>query len=242
MPEAVLETPVTTETTESLGWRAGLPDELKKNETFSKFKTVGEFANDYLATATKATELEGKLGNTIPKLKDGATPEERAGYYEALGRPKEAKEYEFEGENENATEWTSNWKKEFYDLGLTKDQAKQLSGKWNAAVQKMVEGHNEALKNEVAQATQALKNEYGDKYEANVELAKRLYQKHVGTEFDKDFDAGTEKTRLSTIKLLVKLAALTGEDRSPQGTNGSGNVAPATGINYSKSNMPPAKV
>jgi len=241
MPEAVLETPVTTETTESLGWRAGLPDELKKNETFSKFKTVGEFANDYLATATKATELEGKLGNTIPKLKDGATPEERAGYYEALGRPKEAKEYEFEGENENATEWTSNWKKEFYDLGLTKDQAKQLSGKWNGAVQKMVEAHNAALKTEIAASEQKLKSEWGDKYEANVELAKRLYNKHLGAEFDKDFDAGTSTNRFNMVRYLVKLAALTGEDRTPQGGQQGAGQKGMPFINFDKSPAPPKR-
>ena len=239
MPETL---EATEPTTESLGWRAGLPDELKTNESFAPFKTVGEFAKSYLETKTKATDFEQRLGNSIPKLSETATDEDRSKFYDALGRPKDPKEYEFDGEDKNATEWTNDWKEQFHDLGLTKPQAKLLSQKWNASVQKMVEAHNVALQNEVAQATQALKNEYGDKYEANVELAKRLYQKHVGTEFDKDFDAGTEKTRLSTIKLLVKLAALTGEDRSPQGTNGSGNVAPATGINYSKSNMPPAKV
>ena len=58
MPEAVLETPVTTE---SLGWRAGLPDNLKQNEAIVPFKTVGEFAQDYLQVRTKATDLEGKL-------------------------------------------------------------------------------------------------------------------------------------------------------------------------------------
>ena len=41
MPEAVLE--ALSSTQESLGWRAGLPDELKQNEAFVPFKTVGEF-------------------------------------------------------------------------------------------------------------------------------------------------------------------------------------------------------
>lgn len=237
MPE-VLEQPVV----DSLGWRAGLPDDLKTNDTFSKFKTVGEFANDYLATSKKATELEGKLGNAIPKLADTASDEERGAFYDALGRPKDPKEYEFEGEDKNATEWSSNWKKEFHSLGLTKTQAKQLSGKWNAAVQGMVEAHNVALKNEIAQSEQKLKSEYGDKYEANVELAKRLYSKHLGSEFDKDFDATTSANRFNMVRYLVKLAALTGEDRSPQGNPLSGGQTPNQGFDYSKSKMPPAKV
>jgi hypothetical protein len=240
MPEAVLKSVVSTETPESLGWRAGLPDELKKNESLAKFKTVGEFANDYLATATQKTELEGKLGNTIPKLGDNATPEDKAAFYNALGRPKEAKEYEFDGENENATEWTSNWKQTFYDLGLTKDQAKQLSGKWNGAVQKMVEAHNTALKAEITASEQKLKSEYGDKYEANVELAKRLYNKHLGAEFDKDFDAGTSTNRFNMVRYLIKLAALTGEDRTPQSGNTPGQRR-VPFINFDKSPAPPVR-
>ena len=62
-----------------------------------------------------------------------------------------------------------------------------------------------------------LKSEWGDKFDTNVELAKRLYQKHLGNEFDKDFDSGTGTTLRSTIRLLLKVASLTGEDRSPQG-------------------------
>lgn len=241
MPEVLDSTTATTEpvTSSAPGWISGLPDTLKSNESFTKFKTVGDFANDYLAVSTKATELENKVSNSIPKLKDDATDEERSSYYDALGRPKEAKEYEFDGEDKNATEWTSQWKQQFHSLGLTKPQAKALSSAWNASVQKMVEAHNASLRNEMETATTALKSEWGDKFDTNVELAKRLYQKHLGKEFDKDFVEGTGTSRLSTIRLLVKLSALTGEDRSPQG---GGNVNGKTDGNpFPNSKMPPAR-
>ena len=230
----------TTSTTEVPGWIAGLPDTLKSNETFTKFKTVGDFANDYIATSSKASELEKKVANSVPKLPDNATDEERGLYFDALGRPKQPSEYELEGEDKNATEWTTQWKNQFHSLGLTKAQAKALSTSWNASVQKMVEAHNVALQNEYKAAETALKSEYGDKFDTNVELAKRLYQKHLGNEFDKDFTAGTDKTRLSTIKMLVKLAALTGEDTSPQGgglSKGANSKQPF--ISYDKSPAPP---
>jgi len=241
MPEAVLEQPRVAEPAAPAppGWVAALPDPLKTNESLTSFKTVGELANDYLATKTKASELEGKIANTIPKLKDGATDEERAAFYDALGRPKDAKEYEFDGEDKNAPEWTAHWKQVSHSLGLTKAQAKQLSAEFNGQMQKMVEAHNANLQTEVATATEKLKSEWGDKFDTNVELAKRVYQKHIGTEFDKDFDAGTGTTRLATMRLIMKFAALTGEDRSPQG----GNSVPAKNVGnpFPNSNMKPAR-
>jgi hypothetical protein len=211
---------------------AGLPDPLKGNEALTKFKTVGDFATDYLATTAKVSDLERKVGSSIPKLPDDATDEERGLYFDALGRPKEAKEYEFDGEDKNASEWTSQWKQEFHSLGLTKAQAKELSSKFNGSIQKMVEAHNVALQNEYKTAETALKSEWGDKFDTNVELAKRLYQKHLGTEFDKDFDGGTDKTRLATVKLLFKVAQLTGEDRSPQGGHNVNSGAKNSFIEY----------
>lgn len=223
------------------GWVAGLPDPLKANETFTKFKTVGDFANDYLAVSTKATELEKRVQNSIPKLPDDASDEERSLFYDALGRPKQPSEYEFDGEDKNAPEWTNYWKQESHKLGLTKTQAKSLSAAFNAQMTQMVKAHNDRLQAEVTTATEKLKSEWGDKFDTNVELAKRLYQKHIGNEFDKDFDAGTGTTRLSTIRLLVKVAALTGEDRSPQGGTTVGGGKQVSFIAYDKSPAPPKK-
>lgn len=241
MSTAPVVTPVATEPTATTppGWVAGLPDTLKSNEAFTKFKTVGDFATDYLATATKASELEQRVNNSVPKLKDNATDEERGAFYDALGRPKQPSEYEFDGEDKNAAEWNDQWKKDIHSLGLTKTQGKGLSEKFNARIQAMVEAHNASLKSEYESSEAALKSEWGDKFDTNVELTKRLYQKHLGTEFDKDFDAGTGKTRLATMRLLMKVAALTGEDRSPQG--GNGLLGKTTGNPFPNTKMQPAR-
>jgi hypothetical protein len=227
--------------TESPGWIAGLPADLKGNEAFTKFKTVGDFAKSHLELSTKATELEKKAGNSIPKLPDDANDEERSLYFDALGRPKDAKEYEFEGEDKNATEWTSKWKQRFHAQGLTKAQASAISKEFNGEMQAMVDAHNTKLQNEYKTAETALKSEWGDKFDTNVELAKRVYQKLNLSEFDKDFSSGTDTTRLSTIKLLMKVAAATGEDRSPQARQSQGGNGKSAFITYDKSPAPPKK-
>jgi len=235
LPEVATEPIVSTPP----GWVAGLPDTLKTNESLTGFKTVGDLASDYLATKTKATELEQKAANSIPKLKDDASDAERSQFFDALGRPKQPSEYEFEGEDKNAPEWSNQWKQEFHSLGLTKTQAKQLSQKWNGAIAKMVETHNTNMKNEFIAAETKLKSEWGDKFDTNVELAKRVYQKLNLSEFDKDFVSGTDLTRLSTIRLLMKVAAATGEDRSPQ--SGNGLPGKTQGNHFPNSKMPPAR-
>jgi hypothetical protein len=242
MPETATTTTSESTTTESLGWRAGLPDDLKQNETFKSFKTVGDFAKAHLDTATKLTDAEAKLKDFIPRLPDNATDEEKGIYYNALGRPEKAADYEFDGEDKNAPEWTGFWKQQFHSLGLTKAQAKSLSAQWNGQLQKMVDSYNEGRKNEVAEAESKLRTELGDKFDANVELAKRVYNKHLGKEFDKSFANGTAEYRFDAIRLLLKVAALTGEDRSPQSAASRVTGKERTFITYDKSPAPPNKV
>lgn len=226
---------------EPLGWRAGLPDDLKQNEAFVSFKTVGEFAKSHLETAAKVADLTKKLEDYVPKLPDNATDEDRNLYYEALGRPKTASEYEFDGEDKNAPEWTNLWKERFHKRGLTKDQAKALSADFNTSINQMVEAHNANLKKEMTAAEQKLKSEMGDKYEANVELAKRMWAKHGDGEFEKLFDSGTSLQRYGVIKVLLNLGSLTGEDRSPQAGKTVGGGGKSTFIAYDKSPAPPKK-
>lgn len=228
-------------TPESLGWRAGLPDDLKQNEVLVPFKTVGDFAKHALDRDKQAKELEAKLADAIPKLPDNATDADRAIYYDALGRPKQASEYELDGEDKNAPEWTNLWKGEFHSMGLTKEQAKQLSGKWNTQMQAMVKAHNDAITKESAASEQKLRSEMGDKYDTNVELAKRMWQKHGEGEFDKAFASETGSNRFGIIRFLLKMAALTGEDTSPQAGRSEGKSKSALAMDYSKSPAPPPK-
>lgn len=236
----VTEQSATTQTTataqsESLGWRAGLPDDLKQSPDLASYKTVGDFTKDALGWKGKATKLETEKANYIPKLPENPGADDINAYYDALGRPKQASEYEFDGEDKNAPEWTNNWKKEFHSLGLTKEQAKQLSGKWNAQINAMVKSHNDAIAAESTKAETEIRSQWGDKYDTNVELAKRMWQKHGDSEFDKAFADSPPHIRLATTKLLVKLAALTGEDVSPSGTIGERGAAKKGSFEYPNS-------
>lgn len=225
-------------------WVAQLPADLRDNSAFTSYKTIGDLAKSHLDMGDKLKEFDGlkaKLEDSIPKLPDNATDADKKIYFDALGRPETASAYEFDGEDKNAPEWTSFWKQQFHSLGFTKAQAKQLSGLWNGQLQKMVDAYNVNQKKEVAEAESKLRTELGDKFDANVELAKRVYNTHLGAEFDKDFANGSAATRFQTLRLVLKLAALTGEDRSPQGAAGRMASQKGTFITYDKSPAPPNK-
>lgn len=226
---------------QSLGWRAGLPDEFKNHEAFTPFKTVGDFAKVHIETAGKVKDLETKLAGSIPKLPDNATQEQKDAFFASLGRPGKAEEYEFDGEDKNAPEWNAHWKNEFHKLGFSKDAAKALSASFNAQMQKMVEVHNAKIQQEIGEASTKLKADLGDKYDASVALAQRLWKRDVDGDFDKDFQAESSKTRYSIIRYILKMAAKTGEDTSLRGAGERQVQKPAALITYDKSPAPPQR-
>lgn len=228
---------------DSLGWRAGLPDTLKQNEAFAPYKTVGEFATAHLETAAKVKDYEGKLQNSIPRLKENATPEERNQYFTQLGRPEKPEGYELDGEDKNAPEWTGYWRNELHKIGVPKDQAKAISAAFNSRMQSMVEQHNARILSENQAAAATLKTELGDKYDASVELVSRLWKQLGKTEvdFDKAFATETSANRVTMMRFLLNVAAKTGEDSSLRGS-GYRQTPPAAFINYDKSPAPPRRM
>lgn len=225
---------------ESLGWRAGLPDDLKQDEAFVPYKTVGDFAKAHKETAAKAKDYEGKLANSIPKLSDTATPEEREIFQVALGKPVKADDYELDGEDRFTPEGKASWKKEFHELGLPKSTAKDLSARINRRLDAMVDKFKADSEAQIQEASTKLKSELGDKYDANVELASRLWKQNVDGDLEKDFAAATGPIKFSVIRYILKMAAKTGEDSSLRGA-GPGSKTPTSGYDLSVFNLPPKR-
>ena len=252
MAEAVVDQPVTgsettvvsgNQRTDAPGWLAGLPADLRDNEAFKSHKTVGDFAKSHLEVAAKAKEYEGKLANSIPKLGENATPEERDKFYTSLGRPEKPEGYELDPEKKNAPEWNKYWEETLFAEGIPKKTAQALQGKLNAQIASMVEKHNAKILEENNKAAETLKTELGDKYDASVVLVSRLWKEWGKTEveFDKAFATETPSNRTTILRILLNLAAKTGEDSSLRGT-GQRAEAPIAGYDLSKFNLPKARI
>ena len=249
MPEAVIDQPGTGSGTgtgnqqgNEPGWLSGLPDDLRANESIKSYRTVGDFAKAHLDTAAKLKDAEGKLGNSIPKLGENATPEEREKYFNSLGRPEKPEGYEFVGEDKAAPEWTKAYKDAMHKMGVPKAMARELSEFNNNMIGKMVEQHNAKILEENAKAVATLKTELGDKYDVGVALVSRLWKEWGKTEveFDKAFQTETSANRVTMMRFLLNVAAKTGEDSSLKAA-GSRKESPKTGYDLSKFNLPPAR-
>lgn len=124
----------------------------------------------------------------------------------------------------------------FHEAGIPPAQAEKLAAKWNefAASQQKVTADAEAAKEAQAEATYkeqdaALRKEWGDKYDANIELGKRAYREFG---FDQDLvDAMEAKVGPAKLfKLFARLGQKIGEDTAlgvGNGNNASSGVSAA---------------
>jgi hypothetical protein len=221
MPEtAVVNQPSGSETTitgnqqpQQPGWLAGLPAELRDNEAFKAHKTVGDFARVHLETAQKAKDLEGRLANSIPKLGANATQEERDRFFNSIGRPDKPEGYLLDGGDQEKEKLLTPWKQDFFELGLTADQAKGLKAKWDGRINKLVDDR----RIQDAEAETKLKADWGDRYPATVELVKRLWKRETDIDLDVAFAGENSANRVAIMRYVFKMAAKTGEDTSPAG-------------------------
>mgnify|MGYP001588601234 FL=1 len=81
--------------TQSLGWRAALPDEFKDHEFVKTFQKPGDFVKSALEIKTEADGLKARLANAVIKPGENASPAEITAYRLALGVPEKSTDYEF---------------------------------------------------------------------------------------------------------------------------------------------------
>lgn len=233
-------------------WLAQLPEDLKANEAFTSFETLGDFGKAHIETLGKVkdldgkakdlegkvTDLTGKLANTIPKLSEKSTDEEKAAYYKAVGRPDKAEQYEFPKTDgvEHDPKMISFAQGAFHKAGLSKEQAGIIAGAWNGFVAGLAHADKEARDKAKGDAEKALKTELGgeEKYKEAVALAGRVWKKFSNSEFD----AFCNETKIGNdarlIRFVIAAAKLTGEDTSPQGSNREGGGTKKPGLVYDK--------
>jgi hypothetical protein len=217
---------------EKPAWVAQLPADLKDNEAFTQYKTIGDLAKAHLEVSGKVKDLDGmkaQLSNSIPKPKPDAKPEEREAFYKALGRPDKPEDYEFEGTVDEAT---GKWAKDvFHKAGLSKEQAKLIQVSWNGMLDQMVKVQADKAAADRAAADTALKTELGgdQKFNEAVELGKRVIDKYFGKDMlallaNAKIDGVALGNHPAFVKGFMKLAKVTGEDTSPPGSPSPGQA------------------
>ncbi|MFH2073792.1 MAG: hypothetical protein ABIJ57_00400 [Pseudomonadota bacterium] len=157
-------------------WLASLPDDLKSNEVLARFPTIGDASKALVSYKTS----EGKMV-AIPG--EDATPEQRAAFYQKLGRPETADKYTItkpEGLPEGiaySPEVETAFKSFAFEQGISDAQAKGIyDWYWGLVKDGQAKAEADQLK-ATETAINGLKDEWkGDAYKVNTELAKRAWK------------------------------------------------------------------
>lgn len=164
VPGAALQTEPQT------SWLDGVQDPTTKAWAESKGLQNGSFEN-VLGSYHNLEKMVGadKAGRTVTLLGDDATPEQKAEFYTKLGRPSEAKEYGV-ALPEGVTDDTrlNLMRDKAFELGISDAQFKGLAEADAAYISMATQNINDEAKISVADATAALKKEWGAAYDLKV--------------------------------------------------------------------------
>jgi len=210
---------------QSLGWRAGLPKEYQNHEAFTRYGKVGDLAKDYLG-------LMERSQRSIVRPTQESTPEEWAAYRKAMGIPEKPDEYGLEGAHPRV----QNLRQAAHEAGMSVEQFKKFLGRLGQDAQGYSKEQTESRQKKLAEMDQALRKEWGDKYDAQRELATRAYKTLV--------DEGTAQELASMglldnphfIRMMAKAGGALGEGRFVRGGTAPAPERPFM-VDYSKTRV-----
>lgn len=163
-------TPPPAATAAPAPWYGEVSDPALKGWVENKqFKTPGDMVQSY----HNLEKLFGhdKAGRTLVLPNENSSPEERAVFFEKLGRPATADKYEMptEGADPNFTSWAQ---KTFFEANLTAEQAKVVTEKYRELEQSVVAQRQQERASTTQADGEALRREWGKAYEDKMGQAK----------------------------------------------------------------------
>lgn len=173
-------------------------------------------------------KLGAKTEGMIKVPDENASEDEIKAYNKALGVPDDANGYEFEkAQLPEGMSYDENLEKSFKQFcHQNKIGAKQAAGLYKMYNEYQTALHNNITQSEqqsIQQAQEALKKEWGSKYDDNTNLA----IKAINTFADDGFKKYLEETRLGNhpamVKMFANIAAKISEDSFIKGDGGSDN-------------------
>lgn len=194
-------------------WMNQLPEEYRTGDNakqFAKFAKIADMAKAY-------SELESKIGNTVALPTEETSAEDLQKFYEKLGKPATADEYEMPDKEADF------FKEIAFNNNLTKAQAKAV---FDAVVQhgvNVIEQSQVEAERVASETDKALRTEYGPKYSEKIALLKRGIAAYGGNELG----AKLQRTGLLYDRDVVKMFIALGEQNAEAGASikgaGGGN-------------------
>lgn len=160
---------------ESAAWLSSVPENLRDNDAFKGIESASDVYQQFV-------DLKGSAENMVTIPGQDASDEDRAAFFNRIGRPESAEKYTItKPENlpedipyDDAT--ADHFKGVFHQIGLSNDQAGKIWNEYHEMVVKAHEMESNAEREATDAALNSLKDEWtGDKYKENTELAHRAF-------------------------------------------------------------------
>jgi len=191
-------------------WTAQLEPDLRSNEILTQQKTITDLGKSYL-------DLHGKSQNAIQLIGEDATDEDRATFFNKLGRPETPDGYELarpelpEGmPYDEAKE--AQYRKIVHEAGLTKTQSARL---YKALNEEYVENHKALQQQRMTyhdEQVTSLQTEWGNEYEGRAEKNAQFVAKIGGEDFTKWLDTSGLGDSPLMIRFIDGVRQLISED------------------------------
>ena len=186
-------------------WMSQLPGDMLQNselvKQLGKFSKIGDLAKSY-------SELESKLGKSLTLPGEDASDEEKAAFYGKLGKPSDVKGYGLPEDD------SFNFAKLAYDNNLTTSQAKAMYEAMSKAGQAALDSQVEAQTAQAKATDEALRKEYGSKYNEKVSFMQRGLQNFGGASLYDTLQKSGALYSQDVAELFIKLGEMTSESES----------------------------
>lgn len=217
-PETNTATPAAAAPEQPKSWIESLPQDMRADPSLATIPDIPTLAKNYI-------ETKRALGTEkIPKPQKNWTDKEYAEFYNVLGRPPEPDKYtdpkvELDEAVKIDPDRMKAAKTEFHKLGLTDSQAKGIMEYYLNVTNNEVKSSRENQVQALTAADTALRKEWGQKYDMNVELAKAAANKFAEPDLVNKY--GNDPKFLS---FLAKVGQGMMEDTASG--RGDGNILP----------------
>ena len=206
-------------------WVDTLPQELRGNPSLAQFQ--GKTWEEVGPTIAKSyVETKSMIGaDKILKPSEKWTDKEYDAFYNQLGRPEAPDKYTMpevkmpEGLKLDDAKIAER-KALYHKAGLTDKQAKALIEADLTFVKSSYEADKQSTESAKLTAESALKQEWGDKYQANIELARSVVAKFG----DEQIVRYVEESGLGNDPRLIKLLAKAGQGLMEDRATGKGTT------------------
>jgi hypothetical protein len=212
-------------------WASQLVGDLQGNDVLTQFATISDLGKAHL-------DLVGKTKNSVTLPGEGATEKELGDFYARLGRPESPDKYDLPRPKlPEGMSYDEGAEKSFramaHKLGLTSAQFKSMYDEYNRYQVAAFAAQSDANKKAVEAANASLKKDWGDQYDANMELTKRAIYWLGGDDLVQelgDFKIGNSPAMAKAFAKIGKLMA----DDSFHAGSGSGTPRSASSgvLNY----------